>query len=437
MTAHNRSQPGFLPGAALSVTSFRRPSATCAREQATSTNPTAPCASLLSDAARDLAKATCVAAAASLLAFSSPSLSPDTVLHPSAAHATGRGGGASFTSASGSVNKDPESLLRWSLPIDNSTVRQLQQELEQGMSELKGLKWNNVDGHVKKATLILNKQVPKILSSVPEARRSECSSLLDGVSTGISDGLQQFVLQKNADKYIALSKSLLRDIGTVEQAMVTGFPYSIPDEYATLPALKGRANVEMVVEKQGDENFDIGGIFYKQGKLKLTLDGYSAPISAGNFLDLVNKGFYNKMTIIRSDGFIIQSGKPEGYTDKATGKTRFVPLEIFAKGDKKPIYGTSLEDDGRGAESTVLPFTSYGTLAVARNEFEPNSASSQFFWFLFEPDLTPAGRNLMDGNWAVFGYTIEGEEYLRQVQKDDIIVSAKVTGGLENLENAA
>ena len=36
---------------------------------------------------------------------------------------------------------------------------------------------------------------------------------------------------------------------------------------------------------------------------------------------------------------------------------------------------------------------------MARSEFEPDSASSQFFWLLFESDLTPAGKNMLDGRY--------------------------------------
>lgn len=31
----------------------------------------------------------------------------------------------------------------------------------------------------------------------------------------------------------------------------------------------------------------------------------------------------------------------------------------------------------------------------------------QVFWLLFESDLTPAGKNLLDGRYSCFGYTIE------------------------------
>ena len=44
---------------------------------------------------------------------------------------------------------------------------------------------------------------------------------------------------------------------------------------------------------------------------------------------------------------------------------------------------------------------------MAREEYVADSASSQVFWLLFESDLTPAGKNLLDGRYACFGYTIE------------------------------
>ena len=46
-------------------------------------------------------------------------------------------------------------------------------------------------------------------------------------------------------------------------------------------------------------------------------------------------------------------------------------------GQKDPIYEDTLEDLGRFNEQPVLPFNAYGTRAVARNEFDNNSGSSQ------------------------------------------------------------
>ena len=87
------------------------------------------------------------------------------------------------------------------------------------------------------------------------------------------------------------------------------------------------------------------------------------------------------MDVQRADGFVVQTGDPEGeadgFVDPRTGKVRKVPLEIMVRGDKVPQYGETLEDSGRYREDPALPFNAFGTLAWARAEFDNNSASSQ------------------------------------------------------------
>ena len=46
------------------------------------------------------------------------------------------------------------------------------------------------------------------------------------------------------------------------------------------------------------------------GTLKIVVDGYNAPVTGGNFVDLVQRGFYNNMEIQRADGFVVQTGDP-------------------------------------------------------------------------------------------------------------------------------
>lgn len=74
--------------------------------------------------------------------------------------------------------------------------------------------------------------------------------------------------------------------------------------------------------------------------------------------------------LLQSDGFV------------QDGKIRRIPFEIKVVGDKAPIYGETLEDLGRFNEDPQLPFNAYGTIALARQEFEANSGSSQVFWLL-------------------------------------------------------
>ena len=51
--------------------------------------------------------------------------------------------------------------------------------------------------------------------------------------------------------------------------------------------------------------------------------------------------------------------------------------QVYVPGDKIPVYEETLEDLRRSNETPALPFNAYGTLAMARTEFDENSASSQ------------------------------------------------------------
>ena len=135
---------------------------------------------------------------------------------------------------------------------------------------------------------------------------------------------------------------------------------------------------------------------------------------------------------------VLQTGDPEGpetgFIDPKSKEYRAVPLEILVEGDDAPTYGATLEELGRFLEKPVLPFNSFGALAMARPESEPDGGSSQIFFFLFEPELTPAGLNLLDGRYAVFGYTIDGQDALDVMgRQGGKVISAQVVDGLDNL----
>lgn len=69
--------------------------------------------------------------------------------------------------------------------------------------------------------------------------------------------------------------------------------------------------------------------------ITMVLDGFNAPVSAGCFAELVQKGWYDSMEIQRADGFVVQTGKPakgEGYVDPATGSDRrYGPQEAHSQ----------------------------------------------------------------------------------------------------------
>ncbi len=87
-----------------------------------------------------------------------------------------------------------------------------------------------------------------------------------------------------------------------------------------LLARQGRANLDMNVYINETPEGPI------TTTLNIILDGYNAPVSAGQFMDLVQRGFYNGMEIQRADGFVVQTGDPDGpetgFVDPATGQNR-------------------------------------------------------------------------------------------------------------------
>lgn len=322
----------------------------------------------------------------------------------------------------GNAVTDPEALLRQALPIDNQPIRQIQADLEDISARLREKRWGAINSDISKARKTLNSQQAEILASVPEPRRAEAQTLVEALQaeltplTTATDAEDRQALNQTKSKALSL-------VGELEETMIPKFPFEVPADYQNLPQLQGRAVVEMTTNK---------------GPLKMVVDGYSAPVTAGNFVDLVQQGFYDGLEFTRSEAsYVLQTGDPlgpeEGFIDPATDEYRAIPLEVMVKGEPKPIYGTTLEAAGRYRDQPVLPFSAYGALAMARPGDDPNGGSSQFFFFLFDPDLTPPGLNLLDGRYSIFGYVVEGKEVLEKLKQGDKIETAKVVQGADHL----
>lgn len=322
----------------------------------------------------------------------------------------------------GNAITDGKALLRYALPIDNKPVRELQGSLEDISNQLRAnRRWGAVSKDLSKASRILNNPA-QILASVPEANKPQAEALISELKSGVTS-LEEAAKTKDKEQILTKRANLLNLVGDLEDLMVQGFPFEVPKEYSNLPQLKGRATVEMKTTK---------------GTITLVVDGYSAPVTAGNFVDLVQRGFYDGLPFTRAEeSYVVQTGDPPGkevgFIDPKTKKYRAVPLEILFEGDKEPTYGITSEQAGRYTDLPVLPFSAYGAVAMARPESDNNGGSSQFFFFLYEPELTPAGRNLLDGRYTVFGYVVEGKDVLREIKAGDKIESAKVVKGAENL----
>ena len=328
--------------------------------------------------------------------------------------------------AQGDAVTDPKAILQYSLPIDNQPVRKLQKSLEDISNQLRGKRWKNIGKDLRDANSVLGYGRDKLLAGVPEERQPQAAEIIDRLGTGIEE-IQEIIDEKDREGTYIKRRELLDLVGELEQLMVVGYPFEVPEEYSNLPQLLGRATVEMETNK---------------GDLTMVIDGYSAPVNGGNFVDLVKRGFYDGLDFNRAEDFyILQAGDPpgeaDGFIDPKTNEYRAIPLEVLVKGDDLPVYGDTLEELGRYLDVPAIPFNSYGAMALARPADDPNGGSSQFFFFKFDTEITPPGYNLMDGRYSVFGYLIDGQEVLEELTAGDEIISAKVVDGIENLKEPA
>ncbi|NBD17666.1 MAG: peptidylprolyl isomerase [Cyanobacteria bacterium] len=186
---------------------------------------------------------------------------------------------------------------------------------------------------------------------------------------------------------------------------------------SNLPQLNGTATVELTV---------------KGSPITLIIKGDKAPVTAGNFVDLVQRKFYDGLTFHRvvkePQPFVVQGGDPKGngtggFVNPETGQRRSIPLEILPEEAEEPVYGKTLQQ--AGFEKNPALKHERGVLSMARSQM-PNSASSQFF-------ITLAELPFLDGDYAVFGEVDSGMDVVDTIQQGDRIESAKVVSGLDNL----
>eukprot|EP00434_Breviolum_minutum_P028744 symbB.v1.2.025430.t1/scaffold2465.1/size78641/6 len=88
------------------------------------------------------------------------------------------------------------------------------------------------------------------------------------------------------------------------------------------------------------------------------------------------------MSVQRADGFIIQTGDPG--PEKGGG---FQPTPVGIRGRPETLYGETVDEARLVGQEVKIPFQADGTVALARREFDNDTASSQVFFFLFESEF--------------------------------------------------
>ena len=327
----------------------------------------------------------------------------------------------------GNAVKDPNAILRNSLPIKQMELQDIQHRLEDTSDLVRGGRWPALTKTVTKCQSLFKKYNRSILEKIANENKTIAENTLSDLKIDL-DNLAEIAKIKDKYAFINVRKEALEKIGKLEKFFLPNkFPYTIPSEFDELPRLLGRANVQISTTK---------------GNMEAIIDGYNAPLTGGAFIDLVSKNFYNDLPINRAEEFfILQTGDPKGeaigYIDPDNNELRKVPLEIRTPNFEDTLYGETFEEVGLYTETPVLPFATLGTLGWAHSDSDLNDGSSQFFFFLYEAELNPAGRNLIDGRNAAFGYVIEGSEILSKLGVDDRIIEIKVLNGSENLKAKA
>ena len=113
-----------------------------------------------------------------------------------------------------------------------------------------------------------------------------------------------------------------------------------------------------------------------------------APETVKNFVELIEKGFYDGTIFHRViEGFMIQGGDPEGTGMGGPGYS--IKGEFSSNGFRNDLKHTA------------------GVLSMARAA-DPNSAGSQFF-------IMHQDSPHLDGDYAAFGKIIEGMEVVNTI----------------------
>lgn len=131
-----------------------------------------------------------------------------------------------------------------------------------------------------------------------------------------------------------------------------------------------------------------------KGVIVATLEDRAAPTSVANFVNLVQRGFYDGLKFHRVERrFMIQGGDPKG------------------NGSGNPGYRFSGE--------LALKHTRPGTLSMANSG--PGTDGSQFF-------ITHVATPHLDGKHSVFGRVTTGQEVVNAISRGDTIESIEIIG---------
>ncbi|CAG7877477.1 unnamed protein product [Brassica rapa] len=328
------------------------------------------------------------------------------------------------------VPRSGELALRRAIPA-NPNMKTIQAYISYLLRIPQRKPYGTMESNVKKALKVAIDDKDSILASIPADLRDKGSELYASLVDG-KGGLQaliESIRYQDPDKVSIRLASSLDTVAEMELLQASGLSFLLPQQYLNYPRLAGRGTVEITIEKPDGSTFqaEAGGDQRKSATIQVVIDGYSAPLTAGNFAKLVTSGAY--------DGTKLNTVNQAVITEDGSGKVDSVsvPLEVMPSGQFEPLYRTPLSvQDG---ELPVLPLSVYGAVAMAHSEnSEEYSSPYQFFFYLYDKRNSGLGGLSFDeGQFSVFGYTTAGRDILGQIKTGDIIKSAKLIEGQDRL----
>ncbi|KAF5461014.1 hypothetical protein F2P56_020843 [Juglans regia] len=301
------------------------------------------------------------------------------------------------------VPRTGELALRKAIPA-NTNMKAIQDSLED-ISYLLRIPqrkpYGTMEGNVKKALKIAVDEKDSVLASLPVDLKEKGSTLYASLIDG-KGGLQALLVSikdQDPDKVSLGLASSLDTVAELELLQAPGLSFLLPGQYLKYPRLTGRGIVEFTIEKGDGSTFspEASGEPRKTATIQVVVDGYSAPLTAGNFAKLVIDGTYDGAKLSRTDQAVLS----DNGLDKNNGYS--VPLEIKPSGQFEPLYRTTLNvQDG---ELPVLPLSVYGAVAMAHSEVSEDCSSPyQFFFYLYDKrNAGLGGLSFDEGQFSVFG----------------------------------
>ena len=373
------------------------------------------------------------------------------------------------------VVTDAEAVLRWALPVpSDSPLRIVQRDLEEAGLELqtRGLLHSGLRAalrHVEHAVRTVQQHRLDILAeSGGLSHPTQATEYLRTAETELEQLLMEMSRWRarlprwpfgpnaaatsstvsNAQRAVAehFRQQALDAVSRLEEMSIRGVPFRIPRKYDAYPRLRGRATVELSLEKgpgtttaafvDDATGRSLGG----QQTVTAVLDGWSAPLTAGHFVDLVQRRHFDGMPVATAERglfVLFADARASASSSSSAAATRQLPLEILLDGESAPLYGESLDMVGVGGEQPVLPIAPFGSLAMAHSEDDVNDAADAFFAFTLDSRsvaATNSSGNVFTGTYAAFGYAIDehAASFLRQLQPGDRIRSVRLVRGREH-----